>query len=126
MPIRRACFWLVAGLALLIASSRLLVWGAVEIAHSLGVSDSFWYKRHCCLDPCLKEARKLSLPGLLSILCSHCSIRFVQIIAYFLQQRTNSRELVAMPAAQSLIQIIGSVSHGLDLILHGHERCPTR
>lgn len=39
MPIRRALFWLVAGLVLLIISSRILVWGAVEIAHSFGVSD---------------------------------------------------------------------------------------
>jgi cation:H+ antiporter len=39
MPIRRAIFWLVVGLPLLIASSRILVWGAVEIAHGFGVSD---------------------------------------------------------------------------------------
>lgn len=39
MPLRRAVFWIVAGLVLLIASSRLLVWGAVEIAHQFGVSD---------------------------------------------------------------------------------------
>ncbi len=39
MPLKRAVFWLVAGLVLLIASSRMLVWGAVEIAHALGVSD---------------------------------------------------------------------------------------
>jgi cation:H+ antiporter len=39
MPIRRAVFWLMAGLALLIVSSRILVWGAVEIAHGFGVSD---------------------------------------------------------------------------------------
>lgn len=39
MPIRRALFWLVAGLVLLIVSSRILVWGAVEIARGLGVSD---------------------------------------------------------------------------------------
>ena len=39
MPIRRAVFWLVVGLALLIVSSRVLVWGAVEIAHGFGVSD---------------------------------------------------------------------------------------
>ena len=39
MPIKRAFFWLAAGLLLLIASSRMLVWGAVEIAHLLGVSD---------------------------------------------------------------------------------------
>lgn len=31
--------WLIIGLGVLIASSRLLVWGAVEIAQSLGVSD---------------------------------------------------------------------------------------
>lgn len=39
MPIRRAIFWLVVGLALLIVSSRILVWGAVEIARGFGVSD---------------------------------------------------------------------------------------
>ncbi len=39
MPINRALLWLVVGLLLLIVSSRILVWGAVEIAHSFGVSD---------------------------------------------------------------------------------------
>jgi cation:H+ antiporter len=39
MPLRRALVWLVAGLVLLIASSRILVWGAVTIAAALGVSD---------------------------------------------------------------------------------------
>ena len=39
MPIKRAVFWLITGLLLLILSSRVLVWGAVEIATSLGVSD---------------------------------------------------------------------------------------
>lgn len=39
MPIGRALFWLGAGLLLLIVSSRILVWGAVDIAHRLGVSD---------------------------------------------------------------------------------------
>lgn len=39
LPIRRAVFWLVAGLVLLIISSRILVWGAVEIAQGFGVSD---------------------------------------------------------------------------------------
>jgi cation:H+ antiporter len=39
MPIRRAIFWLVVGLILLIVSSRILVWGAVQIAHGFGVSD---------------------------------------------------------------------------------------
>jgi cation:H+ antiporter len=39
MPIRRAIFWLIVGLILLIVSSRILVWGAVEIAHGFGVSD---------------------------------------------------------------------------------------
>ncbi|MCF8719488.1 cation:H+ antiporter [Nitrospina gracilis Nb-211] len=39
LPLGRALFWVVVGLILLIVSSRLLVWGAVEIAHSLGVSD---------------------------------------------------------------------------------------
>jgi cation:H+ antiporter len=39
MPIKKAIFWLVLGLVLLIISSRVLVWGAVSIAHALGVSD---------------------------------------------------------------------------------------
>jgi cation:H+ antiporter len=39
MPVRRAIFWLVAGLVVLIVSSRILVWGAVEIAHGFGVND---------------------------------------------------------------------------------------
>ncbi|NWO06090.1 MAG: calcium/sodium antiporter [Alteromonadaceae bacterium] len=39
MPMRTALIWLVVGLVLLIISSRLLVWGAVTIAQSLGVSD---------------------------------------------------------------------------------------
>lgn len=39
MPLKGALIWLVIGLALLIISSRILVWGAVDIAHALGVSD---------------------------------------------------------------------------------------
>lgn len=39
MPIRHALMWTVIGLVVLIISSRLLVWGAVDIAQSLGVSD---------------------------------------------------------------------------------------
>jgi len=39
MPIGRALFRLAYGLVLLVASSRILVWGAVSIAHELGVSD---------------------------------------------------------------------------------------
>jgi cation:H+ antiporter len=39
LPFRRAILWLVIGLTLLIVSSRILVWGAVEIARGFGVSD---------------------------------------------------------------------------------------
>ena len=39
MPLGKALFWVVAGLILLVVSSRILVWGAVTIAHQLGVSD---------------------------------------------------------------------------------------
>ena len=39
MPLRTAVLWLVAGLVLLIVSSRILVWGAVTIAQALGISD---------------------------------------------------------------------------------------
>ena len=39
MPLRSAVTWLVAGLVLLIVSSRILVWGAVDIAQAFGVSD---------------------------------------------------------------------------------------
>lgn len=39
MPLSRAVLWIVVGLLLLIGSSRVMVWGAVEIAEGLGVSD---------------------------------------------------------------------------------------
>ncbi|MBA56664.1 MAG: calcium/sodium antiporter [Pseudomonadales bacterium] len=39
IPIRQAVVFLVSGLVLLIISSRILVWGAVEIAQGYGVSD---------------------------------------------------------------------------------------
>jgi len=39
MPLKLALTWVGVGLALLVASSQLLVWGAVELARSLGVSD---------------------------------------------------------------------------------------
>lgn len=39
MTTPRALLWLVIGLVLLLASSRALVWGAVNIAHFFGVSD---------------------------------------------------------------------------------------
>ena len=39
MPLRRAAIWLAVGLVLLVVSSRILVWGAVTLAESLGVSD---------------------------------------------------------------------------------------
>lgn len=39
MPLGKAVFWLITGLILLLASSKMLVWGAVEIAHLFGVSD---------------------------------------------------------------------------------------
>lgn len=39
IPTGQAVFWIVAGLVLLIGSSQLLIWGAVNIAQALGVSD---------------------------------------------------------------------------------------
>ena len=39
MPMSKAVTFLVGGLIFLILSSRLLVWGGVEIAHELGISD---------------------------------------------------------------------------------------
>lgn len=39
MPQGKAIFWLLLGLAILIGSSRMLVWGAVNIATSFGISD---------------------------------------------------------------------------------------
>lgn len=39
MPLKSAVIWLIVGLVLLVVSSRMLVWGAVTIAQSLGVSD---------------------------------------------------------------------------------------
>ncbi|WP_372662867.1 calcium/sodium antiporter [Hydrogenophaga sp.] len=39
MPLPKALMWLALGLLVLVGSSRLLVWGAVSIAQSLGISD---------------------------------------------------------------------------------------
>jgi cation:H+ antiporter len=39
LSLGKAIFWLLLGLLLLVASSRLLVWGAINIAQALGVSD---------------------------------------------------------------------------------------
>lgn len=39
MPLQSGVMWLVIGLVVLIGSSRLLVWGAVELAQRFGVSD---------------------------------------------------------------------------------------
>ncbi len=39
MPLNKALFWLFIGLVMLIVSSKILVWGAVDIAQNLGVSD---------------------------------------------------------------------------------------
>ena len=39
MSLGKSIMWVLIGLALLMASSQLLVWGAVEIAHYFGVSD---------------------------------------------------------------------------------------
>ncbi|HEX5737441.1 MAG TPA: calcium/sodium antiporter, partial [Hydrogenophaga sp.] len=39
MPLSRSLMWVVLGLAFLVGSSQLLVWGAVQVAQGLGVSD---------------------------------------------------------------------------------------
>lgn len=39
MSLGKSIFWLILGLVLLVVSSKMLVWGAVEIARSLGMSD---------------------------------------------------------------------------------------
>lgn len=39
MPLKKAIFWLIVGLVLLVGASRLLVWGAVTIAQAFGISD---------------------------------------------------------------------------------------
>ena len=39
MSMKSSILWFIVGLILLIVSSRMVVWGAVEIAHYLGVSD---------------------------------------------------------------------------------------
>ena len=39
MSTKLAMFWLIFGILILVGSSKMLVWGAVNIAHSFGVSD---------------------------------------------------------------------------------------
>ena len=40
MPLKKAVVYLVAGLVVLVVSSRVLVWGAVDIATAMGISDT--------------------------------------------------------------------------------------
>lgn len=40
MPLRKAVVYLIAGLVVLVISSRVLVWGAVDIATAMGISDT--------------------------------------------------------------------------------------
>ena len=51
----KAIFWLLVGLVLLIVSSRVLVWGAVNIAHEFGVSDLVIGLTIVALGPSLPE-----------------------------------------------------------------------
>ncbi len=39
MGMRQSVFWFIVGLLVLLVSSRMVVWGAVGIAHALGISD---------------------------------------------------------------------------------------
>ncbi len=39
LPLKRSIFWFVTGLVVLLISSRIVVWGSVEIAQMLGISD---------------------------------------------------------------------------------------
>jgi cation:H+ antiporter len=39
IPLKRSIFWFVTGLVVLLISSRIVVWGSVEIAHIFGISD---------------------------------------------------------------------------------------
>ncbi len=39
MPLKKAVLYLVLGLTFLVISSRIMVWGGIEIAHELGISD---------------------------------------------------------------------------------------
>lgn len=39
IPLKQAVFHLILGLTMLVISSRIMVWGGVEIAHELGISD---------------------------------------------------------------------------------------
>lgn len=39
MPAKKAIFWLIVGLAALLISSKMLVWGATSIAQAFGISD---------------------------------------------------------------------------------------
>ncbi len=39
MPMKQAIFWLLLGMIILLGSSRMLVWGSVNVAHAFGISD---------------------------------------------------------------------------------------
>ena len=63
MPLGRAIFWLVVGLLFLIASSRLLVLGAVDIARGFGVSDLLIGLTIVAVGTSLPNGRKGSQPA---------------------------------------------------------------
>ena len=39
VPLKNVIFWLIVGLMLLLARARMLAWGTVYVAQSLGISD---------------------------------------------------------------------------------------
>lgn len=67
--IRRAFLWLGVGLILLIASSRLVVWGAVEVVHGFGVSDLIIGLTIVAVGTSLPDGNCDNLPLVNPILC---------------------------------------------------------
>lgn len=121
MPVGRAVFRMAAGLALLIVSSRILVWGAVELAHIFGISDMIIGLTIVALGTSLPElassvmaARKgehdIALGNILgsNLFNTLAVVGIAGMIQPFpVEPETLSRDMVVMGALTVLLFIIG-------------------
>ncbi len=97
-----AIFWLIAGLTVLAASSRMLVWGASEIAYSMGVSELVVGLTIVAIGTSLPELAA----SVASALKNHHDIAIGNVVG------SNIFNLVAVMAVPGLIAPIG-----MDLIV---------
>lgn len=97
LPTGKAIFWLIVGLVILAASSRLLVWGASEIAYAMGVSNLVVGLTIVAIGTSLPELAA----SIASALKNHHDIAIGNVVG------SNIFNLVAVMAVPGLISPIG-------------------